>query len=196
MTASRRARRSSGSVFVIALLTMLALTFLALSLSVVTSTEAALGANDRMLQRTFYAADTGLAVIAARYLVKSDSYGPAASIPLPPADLPVLVPEIVGAVLDNTNQAVTLVTTSFARTRNTAPAAYSEVNRRGTASSKAMDATTIGFTAWGYRWNGSQQTAQRVTASTLTVQPVERKPEDMLDLAGDPAGIRPPIDDM
>ena len=62
----RTHQREAGSVYVIALLVLLILTIVGLALSLVTQTERLLGANDRITQRVFYAADSGTAVSTAR----------------------------------------------------------------------------------------------------------------------------------
>lgn len=68
----RRADRSAGSVYLIALFVLLALTLIALGLSFVTQTEMMIGANERIIQRTFYAAESGVAMATARILVSHD----------------------------------------------------------------------------------------------------------------------------
>jgi Tfp pilus assembly protein PilX len=63
-------RGESGSAYVVALLALLILTFLALALVFVTQTEVQLGSNQRTVSRTFYSAETGLAAATARVLTK------------------------------------------------------------------------------------------------------------------------------
>ena len=48
------------------------LTILALSLTLVTQSEMQIGANERIIQRVFYAADSGVAATTARALVTND----------------------------------------------------------------------------------------------------------------------------
>lgn len=68
-----RSRRSeSGSAYIIALLVLVILTILGLALTLVTQTEVSLGANERTINRTFYAADSGVAVGVAKVLVSDD----------------------------------------------------------------------------------------------------------------------------
>ena len=64
--------RNQGSAYLMTLLAMVVLTIVALSLSVVTQTERLLGANDRITQRIFYAADSGTAVSTARVLAQNN----------------------------------------------------------------------------------------------------------------------------
>jgi PilX N-terminal len=65
-------RRETGSAYIIALLVLVVLTALGLSLSLITQTEMQVGANERSVQRVFYAADSGIAVATARALVVAD----------------------------------------------------------------------------------------------------------------------------
>jgi len=64
--------RPAGNVYLIALFVMLALLLIGLGLIYVTQTEMMIGANERTVQRTFYAAESGLAMAAARLLVSHD----------------------------------------------------------------------------------------------------------------------------
>lgn len=67
------ARRSqNGSAYITVLLVMLVLTMMGLVLSLVTQTEMEIGANERLINRTFYAADAGIEVAIARALVTND----------------------------------------------------------------------------------------------------------------------------
>lgn len=61
-------RGERGSAFVVVLLSLVVLTIIALSLVLFTQTEVQLGSNERTINRTFFAAESGLAVSAARAL--------------------------------------------------------------------------------------------------------------------------------
>ncbi len=65
---ARRGER--GSAYITALLALVVLTILALALAFVTQTEVRVGAHERMVNRTFYAADSGLGVAAAEALAR------------------------------------------------------------------------------------------------------------------------------
>jgi hypothetical protein len=58
----------AGSAYIITLLALVVLTILALSLALVTQTEVQVGANEKTVNRTFYAADSGLGIAAAEAL--------------------------------------------------------------------------------------------------------------------------------
>lgn len=61
-----------GSAFLVALIALLVLTMLGLSLSFVTQTEMLVGATERITQRVFYGAESGISIAAARVLVSHD----------------------------------------------------------------------------------------------------------------------------
>lgn len=63
-------RGERGSAYVTALLALVVLTILALALAFVTQTEVRIGAHERMVNRTFYAADSGLGLAAAEALAR------------------------------------------------------------------------------------------------------------------------------
>jgi hypothetical protein len=71
-SAVRRPGEEDGSAYIIALLVLLILTLLGLHLSLVTQTEILIGANDRIVEKTFYAAESGLDLSVARALADGD----------------------------------------------------------------------------------------------------------------------------
>lgn len=68
-TVRRPGRGEAGSAYIVTLLALVVLTVLALSLALITQTEVQVGANEKKVNRTFYAADSGLAIAAAEALV-------------------------------------------------------------------------------------------------------------------------------
>ena len=68
-------RRDEGSAYVISMLVLLILSLLGLSLSLVTQTEVRVGGRERVIERTFYAAGSGLELSVARGLADGD-FGP------------------------------------------------------------------------------------------------------------------------
>lgn len=64
-----RGRSEAGSAYIITLLALVVLTILALALALVTQTEVQIGANEKTVNRLFYAADSGLNIAAADILV-------------------------------------------------------------------------------------------------------------------------------
>ena len=60
-----KSRSEEGSSYVIALLALFVLTILGLALVVLTQNEVQIGANERTINRVFYAAEAGAAVLEA-----------------------------------------------------------------------------------------------------------------------------------
>lgn len=67
----RRAQR--GSAYLLTLMAIVVLTIAGLSASLVTQTEQQLSANERTMQESFYAADSGMAVATAKGLWRNDT---------------------------------------------------------------------------------------------------------------------------
>lgn len=68
----RTLEREKGSAYLITMMVLIVMTIIGLSLSLVTQTEMQLGATEKMLQETFYAADSGVAVGIARALTRNE----------------------------------------------------------------------------------------------------------------------------
>jgi Tfp pilus assembly protein PilX len=72
-----RVRRGErGSAYLITLMALVVLTILGLSLVLVTQTEVQVGANERTVNRTFYAADSGFHIITAEALANNTYVAP------------------------------------------------------------------------------------------------------------------------
>ena len=67
--------REAGSAYIIALMALFLLTILGISLSLVTQTEVLAGSQERTIERTFYAAESGLEVSIAQALGEGN-FGP------------------------------------------------------------------------------------------------------------------------
>jgi len=61
-------RGENGSAYIVALLALSVLTILGLALVLITGTEMQIGSNERTVTRTFYSADSGVALAAAKAL--------------------------------------------------------------------------------------------------------------------------------
>lgn len=68
-TAAPHRPSEAGSAYLIALLALVVLTIIGLSLSLITQTEMQIGANEKSIERTFYSADSGIALATASTLV-------------------------------------------------------------------------------------------------------------------------------
>jgi type II secretory pathway component PulK len=64
-----------GSAYIIALMVLFLLTILGISVSLVTQTEILAGGQERIIERTFYAAESGIEVSIARALGQGE-FGP------------------------------------------------------------------------------------------------------------------------
>jgi hypothetical protein len=65
-------RGQEGSAYIIALMILVILTLLGLHLSLITQTEILIGTNDRVIEKTFYAAESGLDLSISRALANGD----------------------------------------------------------------------------------------------------------------------------
>jgi Tfp pilus assembly protein PilX len=74
-TVHRDRRGEAGSAYILTLMALVILTVLGLALALMTQTEVQLGANEKTIHRTFYAADSGLGIAAAQALA-SGRYSP------------------------------------------------------------------------------------------------------------------------
>jgi len=70
--AARRSGSQAGSAYIAALLVLVVLTVIGLSLALITQSEMQIGANERVQQRMFYAANSGIAASTARALTNAD----------------------------------------------------------------------------------------------------------------------------
>ncbi len=66
---SSRLRGERGSAYIVALLLLLLLTVIGLSLSLVTQNELQIGANEKLINRVFYAADAAISESTSRALI-------------------------------------------------------------------------------------------------------------------------------
>lgn len=65
----------AGSAYLMTLMALVVLMVIALALATTTQTEMLIGTNERMIQRSFFAAESALAVTAARVMFDSDFAG-------------------------------------------------------------------------------------------------------------------------
>lgn len=61
-----------GSAYIVTLMVLFVLTALGLSLTLITSTESTIGSQERTIQRTFFAADSGLQLALAATMSRND----------------------------------------------------------------------------------------------------------------------------
>ncbi len=65
-------RHQRGTAFILVLLALVVLTIFGVALTFITQAELQVGANERLANRAFYTADSGIGIMTARVLVKND----------------------------------------------------------------------------------------------------------------------------
>jgi Tfp pilus assembly protein PilX len=156
----RRARRESGSAYVIALLALVVLTILGLALALVTQSELQIGSNERVVNRVFYAADSGIGVATARALVAAE-YG-------------AKIFTILDATRTGSVALVNEVDVSPFYPIYDAPCNLCEINNAGTYANKAYRKINHAVTSRGTRRGigpGSSLLADKTITAMVEVQP-------------------------
>jgi len=163
-------RGEAGSAYMIVLLALVVLTLLALSLAFLTQTEVQIGANERITNRVFYAAESGIAAATARALVTADYTAHTYTFTDPGTVGALGFKEVVDVspilpILDS-------------------PCNLCEINDAGTYSEKSFRKINHAVTATATRYAGSDTTplAQKTLTAMIEVQPWKASPEAYLPL--------------
>ena len=149
--------RQQGSAYIIALLALVTLTMLGLAVSLVTQSEMQVGANERVVNRVFYSADSGIATATARALVESSYTAHTFSTQDKPGTV-IMQNEVRVSpfypILDS-------------------PCNLCEINNAGTYSEKAYRKINHAVTATAVRTGLDSTTtvAQKIIAAMVEVQP-------------------------
>jgi Tfp pilus assembly protein PilX len=166
-----RARRGeAGSAYMIVLLALVVLTILALSLAFVTQTEVQIGGNERVTNRVFYAAESGIAAATARALVTADYKAHTYTFTEPGT--------LAGLGLTET------VDVSPVLPILDSPCNLCEINDAGTYSEKSFRKINHAVTATATRTAGTSTIvlAQKTLTAMIEVQPWKASPEAYLPL--------------
>lgn len=147
------ADRERGSAYLVALLALVVLTIVGLALAFITQTENQLGANERTLQRIFYAADAGIDFSLARALANGDTAGRVVEIP--EADGNPLI------------QPVAVIDTSPFLPILEAPCNLCQVNNAGEYGDPGYRKTTYVVTSTASRRVGGDQIMAQKTVSAM-----------------------------
>jgi len=169
--------RQSGSAYVIALLALIVLTVLGLALALVTQSELQIGGNERVVNRVFYAADSGIGAATARALVSANYTGLTFS----------MLDPVSGTSLAINNN----VTTSPFYPILDAPCNLCEINNQGTYSEKAYRRINHAVTSVADRRGaalGTDVIAQKTLSAMVEVQPWKSSPEAYAPI-NDPAQL-------
>jgi Tfp pilus assembly protein PilX len=166
----QRPTNERGSAYVVTLLALVVLTILALSLTLVTQSEMQIGVNERIIQRVFYAADSGIAATTARSLVTNDFS----------ARTLVLEEPETNQLLNfrNTAEITPLVPILDA------PCNLCEINNAGTYSDKAYRKISHAVTVNAARLGGADdtQTASKTISAMIDLQPWKDPPQAYLPI--------------
>lgn len=167
---SRKVRRAalrgaSGSAYILVLVAVVVLIIMGLSLAFLTQTEVRIGANDRVISRVFYAAESGIAAATARAIVTADYTGHSYTI----------------------KEAATVKGLDFKSTVEVspvlpildAPCNLCEINDSGAYSEKSFRKIDHAVTAVATRYagNGTVPLAQKGLTAMVEVQPWKVAPE-------------------
>lgn len=159
----------AGSAYVAVLLVLVVLTILGLALALITQTEMQIGANERTVNRVFYAADSGIETAKVQVLVSRD-FSPH-----------TYTFSDTGAVFTNgTLQYGTQVAVSnFAKVQE-GPCNLCEINQAGTYSARDFAKTTYYVESAAQRFGTSdanttrQPVAQKTISAMFELQPFDK----------------------
>ncbi len=157
-------RGESGSAYIAALLVLVILTIIGLSLALITQSERQIGANERVGERLFYAANSGIAASTARALTDADY----SSATYPLAD--------PGSRLSGMTFQVE--TSPFYPILDS-PCNLCEINQMGSYSEHSFRAINHAITATAVRRRGAAGTplGEKTVTSMIEVQPWRQTPE-------------------
>lgn len=162
-SAGAGAGRQSGSAYIAALLVLVVLTLIGLSLALITQSEMQIGANERVGQRLFYAANSGIAASTARALTNADYSS--TSYPL----------QDVGSGLSGM---VFQVDMSPFFPILDSPCHLCEINHMGSYSERSFRAINHAVTASAARRRGGGAAlGQKALTSMIEVQPWRQTPD-------------------
>jgi len=150
----------AGSSYLLVLLVMLILSVIALALLFVTTIEMRIGANERSLQRTFAAAESGIGIAAARMLVTNDYSEGTFRIN---TDVDGLSPEWRDPAVE-VAPLLPLIE---------APCRLCQINGAGTYGAGTYSRAHVAATARGRRAGPAATVAERLLSATLDVQPIQ-----------------------
>lgn len=155
----------SGSAYILVLLALVVLTIMGLSLAFMTQTEVQIGANDRVVSRVFYAAESGIAASATRAIVSAD-YSAHTYTFTEPGTVPGL--DFKSSV--DVSPVLPILDS---------PCNLCEINNAGTYSEKSFRKINHAVTAVATRYSGSNTTplAQKTLTAMIEVQPWKVSPE-------------------
>ena len=163
-------RPQRGSAYLVTLLALVVLTIVGLSMSLLTQTEMQIGANERTVQRVFYAADSGISAATARAVMTFD-YSPR-TYDLKDDDTPAAL---------NLRQEVDV--SPFVPLL-TSPCNMCEINRAGQYGTQSYYRVNHGVTVTATRRGLNDEVlAQKSLSAMVDVQPWRPTPESYLPIS-------------
>lgn len=177
-------RTEQGSAYIVTLMVLLILTIVGLALALVTQSEMQIGANERLIQRTLYGANTGINVATARALLTNDYLPKTLRLDHyyerdPGAD-PASYQE---------SPIVTRVDTTHYLPIQETPCAYCEINNAGGYDEGDYRKITFAVTSQASRQLGLEDDApvlaRRAVTAMVDIQPW-LIPTEALEALGDP----------
>ena len=174
---ARSLTHESGSAYVISLIALLLLTFIGLSLTVVTQAELQIGANESQANRVFYAAESGISNSTARALTNADYASQTMEVDEPYGN-PLISPRY-------------LIASSAFLPILDSPCNLCEINNVGTYSDRAYRKVNHAVAVQARRVAGAQDSplAQKAISSMLEAQPWRISPPEALLVLDDPVEL-------
>jgi len=162
--------RERGSAYLVTLFALIVLTMVGLSVSLITQSEMQIGANERVSNRVFYAADTGVSLATARALVSAD-YTSQTYVLQDPMPRSTVAMEHSIAI------------SPFYPLLNS-PCNLCQINNAGQYGAKVLYKTNHGVTSQATRQGGASDTpiAFRSVSTMIEVQPWDPPSEAFLAL--------------
>jgi hypothetical protein len=164
----------AGAAYVVALMVLVILTILGLGLAIVTQTEMQVGANEKTLQRVFYAADSGISAAITRAMV--EAYHESEIYNLDDPDSPPGV------------TVVHEITTSPFHLLLRAPCDLCQINNTGQYGAQQYFNVNYAVTARAKRKAGSMVLADKELSSMVEIQPYP-VPIESLEAIQDPSEL-------
>lgn len=156
----RRSNHESGASYILVLLVLLVVSVVAVALLFVTTTEMRIGANERSMQRTFAAAESGIGFGAARMLVTGDFSERTFSINVDPdGTSPVWRrPSVENCPMYPLIEA---------------PCRLCEINGAGTYGASNYSRSQVSIIVFGRRSGPAETVSERRLSATLDLQPTQ-----------------------
>lgn len=175
---SRRLPPQAGSAYLLSLLVLVVITIIGLSLTLITQTEMQIGANEGIINRVFFAADSGISESTARALTNADYVGRTFELK-EPGTVPAL------------NLRNRVEASAFYPILD-APCNLCEINNLGTYSDRAYRKVNHAVTATASRIGGAAETplGQTTISAMVEVQPWRLSPPEALLAVEDPEELK------